>query len=128
MEGPQVNSGCWVGSHLSCSASMGFCVCASVTSLHLFFPLALWEGKQSDGQSSSPQNSNSSFSSSVKVESSLLGLGKKSFQRSDRLHTSKLVYKDFFFQCNSVFTAYLKSLATGLSYCIILILILKSQT
>ena len=106
-----MNSGCWVGSHLSCSASMGFCVCASVTSLHLFFPLALWEGKQSDGQSSSPQNSNSSFSSSVKVESSLLGLGKKSFQRSDRLHTSKLVYKDFFFQCNSVFTAYLKSLA-----------------
>lgn len=51
---------------------------------------ALWEGKQSDGQSSSPQNSNSSFSSSVKVESSLLGLGKKSLQRSDRLHTRQM--------------------------------------
>lgn len=59
------------------------------TSLYIF-PLAIWEGKQSDGQSSSPQNSNSSFSSSVKVENPLLGLGKKSFQRSDRLHTSKL--------------------------------------
>lgn len=51
---------------------------------------AIWEGKQSDGQSSSPQNPNSSFSSSVKVESPLLGLGKKSFQRSDRLHTRQM--------------------------------------
>ncbi|KAB1266709.1 putative Polycomb group protein ASXL2 [Camelus dromedarius] len=51
---------------------------------------AVWEGKQSDGQSSSPQNSNSSFSSSVKVENPLLGLGKKSFQRSDRLHTRQM--------------------------------------
>ncbi|KAM9636006.1 putative Polycomb group protein ASXL2 isoform 1-T1 [Trichechus inunguis] len=51
---------------------------------------AIWEGKQSDGQSSSPQNSNSSFCSSVKVENPLLGLGKKSFQRSDRLHTRQM--------------------------------------
>ncbi|XP_012583066.1 PREDICTED: putative Polycomb group protein ASXL2 [Condylura cristata] len=50
----------------------------------------IWEGKQADGQSSSPHNSNSSFSSSVKVESPLLGLGKKSFQRSDRLHTRQM--------------------------------------
>ncbi|KAK2092132.1 putative Polycomb group protein asxl2, partial [Saguinus oedipus] len=34
---------------------------------------AIWEGKQSDGPSSSPQNSNSSFSSSVKVENPLFG-------------------------------------------------------
>lgn len=51
---------------------------------------AIWEGKQSDGQSSSPQNSNSSFSSSVKVDNPLLGLGKKSFPRSDRLHTRQM--------------------------------------
>ncbi|XP_060013198.1 putative Polycomb group protein ASXL2 [Lagenorhynchus albirostris] len=51
---------------------------------------AIWEGKQSDGQSSSPQNSNSSFSPSVKVENPLLGLGKKSLQRSDRLHTRQM--------------------------------------
>lgn len=60
---------------------------------YIFFPLAIWEGRQSDGQSSSPQNC--SFSSSVKVENPLLGLGKKSFQRSDRLHTSELIYKHF---------------------------------
>lgn len=59
----------------------------------VFFLLAVWEGKPSDGQSSSPQNSNSSYSCSVQVENPLLGLGKKSFQRSDRLHTSKLIYK-----------------------------------
>ncbi|NXD87828.1 ASX protein, partial [Halcyon senegalensis] len=51
---------------------------------------AAWEGKQSDGQSSSPQNSTSSSSPSVKLENSLPGLGKKPFQRSDRLHTRQL--------------------------------------
>uniref|UniRef100_A0A452VBP2 ASXL transcriptional regulator 2 n=1 Tax=Ursus maritimus TaxID=29073 RepID=A0A452VBP2_URSMA len=51
---------------------------------------AIWEGKPSDGQSSSPQNSNSSYSCSVQVENPLLGLGKKSFQRSDRLHTRQM--------------------------------------
>ncbi|NWW86757.1 ASX protein, partial [Rhynochetos jubatus] len=49
-----------------------------------------WEGKQSDGQSSSPQNSTSSSSPSVKLDNSLPGLGKKSFQRSDRLHARQL--------------------------------------
>ncbi|KFU93014.1 Putative Polycomb group protein ASXL2, partial [Chaetura pelagica] len=49
-----------------------------------------WEGKQSDGQSSSPQNSTSSSSPSVKLENSLPGLGKKPFQRSDRLHARQL--------------------------------------
>ncbi|NXI36713.1 ASX protein, partial [Galbula dea] len=47
-----------------------------------------WEGKQADGQASSPQNSSSS--PSVKLESSLPGLGKKPFQRSDRLHARQL--------------------------------------
>ncbi|NXJ71870.1 ASX protein, partial [Rostratula benghalensis] len=49
-----------------------------------------WEGKQSDGQSGSPQNSTSSSSPSVKLENSLPGLGKKPFQRSDRLHARQL--------------------------------------
>ncbi|NXH13494.1 ASX protein, partial [Bucco capensis] len=49
-----------------------------------------WEGKQSDGQSSSPHNSTSSSSPSVKLENSLPGLGKKPFQRSDRLHARQL--------------------------------------
>ncbi|NWR94886.1 ASX protein, partial [Furnarius figulus] len=49
-----------------------------------------WEGKQADGQSSSPQNSTSSSSPSVKLENSLPGLGKKPFQRSDRLHARQL--------------------------------------
>ncbi|KAF1478588.1 Polycomb protein Asx, partial [Megadyptes antipodes antipodes] len=49
-----------------------------------------WEGKQSDGQSSSPQNSTSSSSPSVKLDNSLPGLGKKPFQRSDRLHARQL--------------------------------------
>ncbi|NXE55910.1 ASX protein, partial [Casuarius casuarius] len=51
---------------------------------------AAWEGKQSDGQSSSPQNSTSSSSPSVKLGNSLPGLGKKPFQRSDRLHARQL--------------------------------------
>ncbi|NXH76559.1 ASX protein, partial [Hydrobates tethys] len=51
---------------------------------------AAWEGKQSDGQSSSPQNSTSSSSPSVKLDNSLPGLGKKPFQRSDRLHARQL--------------------------------------
>ncbi|KAM9017224.1 putative Polycomb group protein ASXL2 isoform 4-T4 [Ara ararauna] len=49
-----------------------------------------WEGKQSDGQSSSPQNSTSGSSPSVKLDNSLPGLGKKPFQRSDRLHARQL--------------------------------------
>ncbi|XP_027529566.1 putative Polycomb group protein ASXL2, partial [Neopelma chrysocephalum] len=49
-----------------------------------------WEGKQAEGQSSSPQNSTSSSSPSVKLENSLPGLGKKPFQRSDRLHARQL--------------------------------------
>ncbi|NXJ99322.1 ASX protein, partial [Corythaixoides concolor] len=53
-------------------------------------PKAAWEGKQSDGQSSSPQNSTSSSSPSVKLDNSLPGLGKKPFQRSDRLHARQL--------------------------------------
>ncbi|XP_077186833.1 putative Polycomb group protein ASXL2 isoform X1 [Paroedura picta] len=49
-----------------------------------------WEGKQSDGHSSSPQNSTSSSSPSIKVEPSLPVLGKKPFQRSERLHARQL--------------------------------------
>ncbi|XP_041331778.1 putative Polycomb group protein ASXL2, partial [Pyrgilauda ruficollis] len=45
-----------------------------------------WEGKQADGHSSSPPNSTSSSSPSVKLENSLPGLPKKPFPRSDRLH------------------------------------------
>ncbi|XP_015471321.1 putative Polycomb group protein ASXL2 isoform X2 [Parus major] len=48
-----------------------------------------WEGKQ-DGHSSSPPNSTSSSSPSVKLENSLPGLGKKPFPRSDRLHARQL--------------------------------------
>lgn len=51
--------------------------------------LAGWEGKQADGHSSSPPNSTSSSSASVKLENSLPGLGKKPFPRSDRLHARK---------------------------------------
>ncbi|KAK2511983.1 Asxl2 [Columba guinea] len=51
---------------------------------------AAWDGKQSDGRSSSPHNSTSSSSPSVKLENSLPGLGKKPFQRSDRLHARQL--------------------------------------
>ncbi|XP_026564205.1 putative Polycomb group protein ASXL2 isoform X1 [Pseudonaja textilis] len=51
---------------------------------------AAWEGKQSDGHSSSPQNSTSSSSPSVKTEPSLPILGKKPFQRSERLHARQL--------------------------------------
>ncbi|NWV29109.1 ASX protein, partial [Origma solitaria] len=53
------------------------------------FP-AGWEGKQADGHSSSPPNSTSSSSPSVKLENSLPGLGKKPFPRSDRLHARQL--------------------------------------
>ncbi|XP_017694001.1 PREDICTED: putative Polycomb group protein ASXL2 [Lepidothrix coronata] len=53
-------------------------------------PTPGWEGKQAEGQSSSPQNSTSSSSPSVKLENSLPGLGKKPFQRSDRLHARQL--------------------------------------
>ncbi|NXI87962.1 ASX protein, partial [Rhipidura dahli] len=49
-----------------------------------------WEGKQPDGHSSSPPNSTSSSSPSVKLENSLPGLGKKPFPRSDRLHARQL--------------------------------------
>ncbi|NXC44768.1 ASX protein, partial [Penelope pileata] len=49
-----------------------------------------WEGKQADGRSGSPHNSTSSSSPSVKLENSLPGLGKKPFQRSDRLHARQL--------------------------------------
>ncbi|NXP59206.1 ASX protein, partial [Chloropsis cyanopogon] len=49
-----------------------------------------WEGKQADGRSSSPPNSTSSCSPSVKLESSLPGLPKKPFPRSDRLHARQL--------------------------------------
>nr|XP_056708361.1 putative Polycomb group protein ASXL2 [Euleptes europaea] len=49
-----------------------------------------WEGKQSDGHSSSPQNSTSSSSPSIKAEPSLPVLGKKPFQRSERLHARQL--------------------------------------
>ncbi|XP_070591031.1 putative Polycomb group protein ASXL2 [Erythrolamprus reginae] len=51
---------------------------------------AAWEGKQSDGHSSSPQNSTSSSSPSIKTEPSLPVLGKKPFQRSERLHARQL--------------------------------------
>uniref|UniRef100_A0A8D0FYS1 ASXL transcriptional regulator 2 n=1 Tax=Sphenodon punctatus TaxID=8508 RepID=A0A8D0FYS1_SPHPU len=47
-----------------------------------------WEGKHSDRRSSSPQNSSSS--PSVKAENPLPGLGKKPFQRSERLHARQL--------------------------------------
>ncbi|XP_061481896.1 putative Polycomb group protein ASXL2 isoform X1 [Rhineura floridana] len=50
----------------------------------------VWEGKQSDGHSSSPQNSTCSSSPSVKTESSLPLLGKKPLQRSERLHARQL--------------------------------------
>ncbi|XP_016160763.1 PREDICTED: putative Polycomb group protein ASXL2 [Ficedula albicollis] len=49
-----------------------------------------WEGKQADGHSSSPPNSTSSSSPSVKLENSLPGLAKKPFPRSDRLHARQL--------------------------------------
>ncbi|XP_039566140.1 putative Polycomb group protein ASXL2 isoform X1 [Passer montanus] len=49
-----------------------------------------WEGKQADGHSSSPPNSTSSSSPSVKLENSLPGLPKKPFPRSDRLHARQL--------------------------------------
>ncbi|XP_053106210.1 putative Polycomb group protein ASXL2 isoform X2 [Hemicordylus capensis] len=49
-----------------------------------------WEGKHSDGHSSSSQNSTSSSSPSVKAEPSLSVLGKKPFQRADRLHARQL--------------------------------------
>uniref|UniRef100_A0A8C3XHV4 ASXL transcriptional regulator 2 n=1 Tax=Cyanoderma ruficeps TaxID=181631 RepID=A0A8C3XHV4_9PASS len=49
-----------------------------------------WEGKRADGHSSSPPNSTSSSSPSVKLENSLPGLGKKPFPRSDRLHARQL--------------------------------------
>ncbi|XP_015270607.1 PREDICTED: putative Polycomb group protein ASXL2 [Gekko japonicus] len=49
-----------------------------------------WEGKQSDGHSSSSQNSTSSSSPSIKAEPSLPVLGKKPFQRSERLHARQL--------------------------------------
>lgn len=56
---------------------------------------AAWVGKQSDGHSNSSQNSTSSSSASVKLDNSLPGLGKKPFQRSDRLHASKtLIFSD----------------------------------
>ncbi|XP_063156246.1 putative Polycomb group protein ASXL2 isoform X1 [Candoia aspera] len=51
---------------------------------------AAWEGKPLDGHSSSPQNSTSSSSPSVKTEPSLPILGKKPFQRSERLHARQL--------------------------------------
>ncbi|XP_064566057.1 putative Polycomb group protein ASXL2 isoform X1 [Zonotrichia leucophrys gambelii] len=49
-----------------------------------------WEGKQTDGHSSSPPNSTCSSSPSVKLENSLPGLPKKPFPRSDRLHARQL--------------------------------------
>ncbi|OPJ83317.1 hypothetical protein AV530_004169 [Patagioenas fasciata monilis] len=52
--------------------------------------VAPWDAKQPDGRSSSPHNSTSSSSPSVKLENSLPGLGKKPFQRSDRLHARQL--------------------------------------
>ncbi|KAL2309356.1 hypothetical protein Nmel_005551 [Mimus melanotis] len=48
-----------------------------------------WQGKQAEGRSSSPPNSTSSCSSSLKLENSLPGLPKKPFPRSDRLHARK---------------------------------------
>lgn len=64
--------------------------CAAVSP----FP-AGWEGKQADGHSSSPPNSTSSSSPSVKLENSLPGLGKKPFPRSDRLHARKRGFPAF---------------------------------
>ncbi|XP_067880129.1 putative Polycomb group protein ASXL2 isoform X3 [Heterodontus francisci] len=49
-----------------------------------------WEMKQSDGCSTSPQNSTSSSSSSGKMEQTLPGLGRKSSQRSERLNARQL--------------------------------------
>ncbi|XP_066170647.1 putative Polycomb group protein ASXL2 isoform X1 [Sylvia atricapilla] len=49
-----------------------------------------WEGKRAEGRSSSPPNSTSSSSGSVKLENSLPGLAKKPFPRSDRLHARQL--------------------------------------
>ncbi|KAM4903388.1 putative Polycomb group protein ASXL2 isoform 2-T2 [Sylvia borin] len=49
-----------------------------------------WEGKRAEGHSSSPPNSTSSSSASVKLENSLPGLAKKPFPRSDRLHARQL--------------------------------------
>ncbi|XP_066482858.1 putative Polycomb group protein ASXL2 [Tiliqua scincoides] len=60
------------------------------TSSHSALAKPVWEGKQSDGHSSSPQNSTSSSSPSVRAEPSLPVLGKKPFQRSDRLHARQL--------------------------------------
>ncbi|XP_043531833.1 putative Polycomb group protein ASXL2 isoform X1 [Chiloscyllium plagiosum] len=49
-----------------------------------------WESKQSDGCSTSPQNSTSSSSSSGKMDQALQGLGRKPSQRSDRLNARQL--------------------------------------
>nr|XP_020663970.1 putative Polycomb group protein ASXL2 [Pogona vitticeps] len=49
-----------------------------------------WEGKPSEGPSSSPPTSTSSSSPSVRAEPSLPVLGKKPFPRSDRLHARQL--------------------------------------
>ncbi|GCC18685.1 hypothetical protein chiPu_0018033 [Chiloscyllium punctatum] len=49
-----------------------------------------WEIKQSDGCSTSPQNSTSSSSSSGKMDQALQGLGRKPSQRSDRLNARQL--------------------------------------
>ncbi|XP_067840519.1 putative Polycomb group protein ASXL2 isoform X2 [Heptranchias perlo] len=49
-----------------------------------------WEMKQTDGCSTSPQNSTSSSSSSGKMEQSLPGLGRKPSQRSERLNARQL--------------------------------------
>ncbi|GCB63118.1 hypothetical protein scyTo_0009620 [Scyliorhinus torazame] len=49
-----------------------------------------WEMKQSDGCSTSPQNSTSSSSSSGKMEQTLPGLGRKPTQRSERLNARQL--------------------------------------
>uniref|UniRef100_UPI00398F5979 putative Polycomb group protein ASXL2 isoform X3 n=1 Tax=Pristiophorus japonicus TaxID=55135 RepID=UPI00398F5979 len=49
-----------------------------------------WEMKQSDGCSTSPQNSTSSSSSSGKMEQTLPGLGRKPSQRSERLNARQL--------------------------------------
>ncbi|NWJ09659.1 ASX protein, partial [Crypturellus undulatus] len=53
-------------------------------------PKAAWEGKAADGRSSSLPNSAGGSAPSVKLGSSLPGLGKKPFQRSDRLHARQL--------------------------------------
>ncbi|XP_041043610.1 putative Polycomb group protein ASXL2 isoform X2 [Carcharodon carcharias] len=49
-----------------------------------------WEMKQSDGCSTSPQNSTCSSSSSGKMEQTLPGLGRKPCQRSERLNARQL--------------------------------------